>query len=283
MPFDFDMTIGRFTLDWGYHVDNKPWFTDVQKDGFLFTKVFNANFYASAFINREDFGNTHNKDLMDPNSDVLAYGARADFATENFQIGLQYFHWNFKDATTLGTNDNVTAYNINSRYNFRNYFLVFGEYWRQNLDPFWMVTNESNPNAYRVGFFVPQSTLKYTNLWVEYNNWDAGFVLQNDPFAKYSADVVFAVSRSNMAFDERTNAWFGKLEQKWSDTWSTFGRYVLVTQENTVDQKVTNWSVGVIHKYTPSLSFELSYDNLKFENLNKTDDHLIRFKTNVSF
>jgi len=99
----------------------------------------------------------------------------------------------------------------------------------------------------------------------------------------YDSDVVFAVRRSNLAFDHDTSAWFTKLEQKWSDKWTTFGRYVLVEQDNAFKQKVTNWSVGVRHWYTPTLSFELSYDSLKFDNVGKEDDSLIRFKTSVSF
>jgi long-subunit fatty acid transport protein len=46
----------------------------------------------------------------------------------------------------------------------------------------------------------------------------------------------------------------------------------------------TNWSLGVQYRYTPSLAFELAYD--KIENsqaIRNSDDHLLRFRTHVTF
>jgi hypothetical protein len=222
-------------------------------------------------------------DLMDTNSDVMTYGLKAGFDTERFGGDVQYHVWDFKNTNVLGTDDNISAIAVTGYFNVYRSTKVFGEYWKQNLDTSWQLDNIDNPDAFRVGFYVGQDMLKYTDLHVEYNQWNRGFILQNDPYRMYDTDVVFSVRRSNLAFDYDTSTWFIKLEQKWSDKWITFGRYVLVEQDNAVNQKVTNWSVGVRHWYTSALSFELSYDSLKFDNVGKEDDSLIRFKTSVSF
>jgi len=190
--------------------------------------------------------------------------------------------WDFKDVNGNGTDDDISAFAVTAHYNIYKSVKVFGEYWKQNLDGSWVFDNVDNPNAYKFGFFVGQDILKVTDLWVEYSKWDKGFILQNDPYALYEADVVFALGRVNYAFENDTTAWFAKLEQKWNDKWSTFGRYAFVEQDVS-NQKVTNWSVGVKHYYTSNLSFELSYDNLSYDNVAKEDDNLIRFKTVLNF
>ena len=284
LPFDVDAKIGRFTIDWSRFVaDKDPWFLNNEKDGFLFTKRFNANVHVAAYVSNQAFTDEHMTDLMDANSDVMTYGLKAGFDTERFGGDVQYHVWDFKNTNVLGTDDNISAIAVTGYFNVYRSAKVFGEYWKQNLDTSWQLDNIDNPDAFRVGFYIGQDMLKYTDLHVEYNQWNRGFILQNDPYRMYDTDVVFAVRRSNLAFDHDTSAWFTKLEQKWSDKWTTFGRYVLVEQDNAFKQKVTNWSIGVRHWYTPALSFELSYDSLKFDNVGKEDDSLIRFKTSVSF
>ena len=132
-------------------------------------------------------------------------------------------------------------------------------------------------------FFVPQEVFKITDMWIEYNKWDSGFVLQNDPFGKFDTDIVFAVNRLNGGFVSDTEAWFGKFQQRWTDKWGTEFRYVKVNSDLKAEQEVTNYSFGVTHYYTQNLSFKLSYDNVKFDNIMRNDEDLIRFETRIVF
>lgn len=283
LPFDVHTKIGRFSIDWAkYYVDNDPWFLNNEKDGFLFSKNLNTNFSFAAYVSQQNFDDEHMSDVIDGASDVMTYGAKLGFDSEKFSIDAQYHMWDFKDVNGNGTDDDISAFAVTAHYNIYKSVKVFGEYWKQNLDGSWVFDNVDNPNAYKFGFFVGQDILKVTDLWVEYSKWDKGFILQNDPYALYEADVVFALGRVNYAFENDTTAWFAKLEQKWNDKWSTFGRYAFVEQDVS-NQKVTNWSVGVKHYYTSNLSFELSYDNLSYDNVAKEDDNLIRFKTVLNF
>lgn len=92
---------------------------------------------------------------------------------------------------------------------------------------------------------------------------------------------------------------FVRLEQKWSDKWSTFQRFGQYNHDiegyashaygGRRDFDISNWSLGVQYWYTPNVKFELAYDNVdyddgwqEFDNDLK-DDHLIRFRTHFFF
>lgn len=283
LPYNFNMRAGRFNFDWGNYVDDKPWFGDVNKTGFMFDKTFNANLSTAFYVNKELEGYRHADDLMVPNSDVFSYGAKFNADFERFGLGMQYHAWDFKSVNGLGVDDNIIAYNFNGYFKFVNNVKVFGEYWIQDLEGYWINGNNDSPNAMRAGVFVPQDVFKFTDMWVEYNKWDAGFVLQNDPFGKFDTDIVFAVNRLNGGFVADTEAWFGKLSQRWSEKWETDVRYVKVTSDLVLEQCITNYSVGITHYYTPALSFKLSYDNVQFDNIARNDEDLIRFETRIVF
>lgn len=285
LPYDVEAKIGRFSIDWNtLYTDQDPWFLNGEKDGFLFSKRLNTNFVTEAYVSQQSFDDRNMSDLFDGNSDVLTYGAKLGFDAERFGASLQYHNWDFTDAVGFGTNDDISAYAVTGYFNVYRSVKAFGEYWTQNLNGTWVLNQVDNPDAYKLGFYVGQDMLKLTDLWVEYSHWDRGFILQNDPYAVYDADVVFAVNRTNLGFDNDTTAWYVKLEQKWTDKWWTFGRYVQVEQDNVANQKVNNWTLGVRHWYSPNISFEISYDNIDFDNVGRDqDDHLIRFKTAVNF
>ena len=146
------MRTGRFNLDWGNYVDDEPWFGDVAKTGFMFDKTFNSNFSSAFYVNQENSGYRHANDLMAPNSDVFSYGAKLNLDFERFGLGTQYHAWDFKSVNGLGTDDNITAYNINGYFKFANDIKFFGEYWKQDLEGYWD-NGVDSPNALRAGIF----------------------------------------------------------------------------------------------------------------------------------
>ncbi len=73
------------------------------------------------------------------------------------------------------------------------------------------------------------------------------------------------------------------LDQNLNNKWGLFQRYVRVDNDNPIDKNVTNLTFGVNYQYTPSLTFSLSYDDVKYEGIGKEDDQLVRFQTQLTF
>lgn len=283
MPFDVTMDVGRFTHDWSYYKDESPWFGDVQKNGFRFVKSFSKGTVV-AYVNHEE-ANTydHFKDSLFVDSDVLSYGMKADFQfNEKIAVGAEFNKWQFDSVGVNGTDDAITAYNVNGAFMPWSGVKLYGEYWWQKAD---MLVTDNTSNAYRAVIDVNQDVLKYTSVWVEYSHFERNFMLQNDPYKAYGADILSAMelnSFNGFAFD--TNVWFVRLDQRLTDKWGTFQRYVKANNDSPFDSAVTNYTFGVKYHYTPALTFSLAYDKVDYEGLNnRTDDHLVRFQTQINF
>lgn len=291
LPYDIDMTIGRFTHDWSYYKDEEPWFGDVQKNGFRFTKNFGMGKFIT-YVNHEE-ANTFNhfKDTMTVDADVLAFGAKFDYTfNEKFAAGVEYNQWNFEGIGVTGTDDTMKAFNANFTVNPWNGVKLYGEYWWEKLDTpctkcLLCDKVDDNPNAYRIIFDVNQDVLKVTSLWVEYNKFGKSFRIQNDPYKAYNTDILCAMDLDDCyGFKFDTSVWFARLDQRWTEKWSTFQRYVKVDNDNPIATSVKNYTFGVKYFYTPALQFSLAYDNVDYEgNSSREDDHLIRFQTQLNF
>jgi hypothetical protein len=157
---------------------------------FYLVKILILILVLQRYVSQQNFDDEHMSDVIDGASDVMTYGAKLGFDSEKFSFDAQYHMWDFKDVNGNGTDDDISAFAVTAHYNIYKSVKVFGEYWKQNLDGSWVFDNVDNPNAYKFGFFVGQDILKVTDLWVEYSKWDKGFILQNDPYALYEADVV---------------------------------------------------------------------------------------------
>ncbi|MCF0247377.1 MAG: S-layer homology domain-containing protein, partial [Synergistes sp.] len=87
--------------------------------------------------------------------------------------------------------------------------------------------------------------------------------------------------------------WFAIAKQQWNDKWSTFLRYANVDYDTEGLDNETEWGIGVGYQYTPAVYFELAFDQVDHGNtddnvvyaddLARGSDHVIRFRTNVSF
>jgi hypothetical protein len=140
-----------------------------------------------------------------------------------------------------------------------------------------------DPSAYQVILEVDQEALGFTGLWIEYADIDEGFHIDTaDPYADWGNAVLWAYEDNANNFQKDTEVLFVRADQKWDDKWGTFQRYI------DVDDSYENaevYTVGVAYWYTPSIKFELSYDDTDYDEAtgSKDDDSMIRLRTHVWF
>ena len=174
-----------------------------------------------------------------------------------------------------------------------------GAYYMQDHDgPNGAAHFDDSPNAYKAIIDVSQDTLKFTSLWVEYAKFDPHFHTALSPWDAYGAELT-----PNLTMPAVSNVWetevlFVKLEQKWSDKWATFQRYGQFDNSPegyardaglTGSFDITNWTFGVQYWYTPTVLFELAYDDVDYDegwtevDADLKDDSLVRLRTWIFF
>jgi len=161
---------------------------------------------------------------------------------------------------------------------------------------------DDSPNAYKAIIDVSQDTLKFTSLWIEYAKFDPHFHTALSPWDAFGAELTPNLTMPAVSNVWETEALFVKLEQKWSDKWATFQRYGQFDHSpegyatepgkrlhNAGSFDITNWSIGVQYWYTPTVLFELAYDDVDYDDGWKKvdedlkDDSLVRFRTWIFF
>jgi len=220
--------------------------------------------------------------------DVMTYGIQFNWTpTDWILFGMNYDYWNYETVSINGTDDDISVLGAELVLTPWNGIKVGGEYWKQDNETFWQINNIKDPSAWKIHGFVDQNVLKYTSVYVEYSSFGQGFWLQNDPFAPFGADVLFAMNNVNNAMCYDTTSFYTKLDQKWNEKFNSYVRYVKIdndrSSDNLLDQTVSNWSVGVWYHYTPSVAFGLEYDNVDYDNVLLNDDSMIRLQTNITF
>jgi len=175
-----------------------------------------------------------------------------------------------------------------------------GAYYIQDHDgPSGVKHFDDSPNAYKAVIDVSQDVMKFTSLWIEYAKFDPNFHTALDPWDAFGAELT-----PNLTMPAVSNVWeteviFVSLQQQWSDKWVTYQRYGQFdhSMEGYARQHygpgsydITNWTFGVQYWYTPTVMFELAYDDVDYDdgwynNIDKDlkDDNLIRFRTYVFF
>jgi len=176
-----------------------------------------------------------------------------------------------------------------------------GAYYMQDHDgPNGVAHFDDSPNAYKAIIDVSQDTLKFTSLWVEYAKFDPHFHTALSPWDAYGAELTPNLTMPAVSNVWETEALFVKLEQKWSDKWATYQRYGQFDHslegyartgrlENAGSFDITNWTFGVQYWYTPTVMFELAYDDVDYDegwtkvDADLKDDSLIRLRTHIFF
>ena len=159
---------------------------------------------------------------------------------------------------------------------------------------------DDSPNAYKAIIDVSQDTLKFTSLWIEYAKFDPHFHTALSPWDAFGAELTPNLTMPAVSNVWETEALFVKLEQKWSDKWATFQRYgqfdhspegyARKARLGNASYDITNWSIGVQYWYTPTVLFELAYDDVEYDSgwrdyvdSDLKDDSLVRFRTWIFF
>jgi len=297
-PWDITAQVGRFPLDWeadfyatdfaGYMM-NDAYVTDYDPlaTAVWFQKPFEMGSFEMFVAHNEGASGDDDED------DYYQYGARLAFDfNENFHAAANYVKYDYQDW-----DDSSTLWG-DLIVNFNEGIALKGQYFTQDND--W----GSNSDAWKAILEVKQDALKFTDLWVEYAQIDAGFFFRNaNPYGwasnagafNHDVPLILLVDSTVLNVVAR---------QKWNDQWWTYVRYLDVDVSGgegytvTADGLAAFWcdykqyTVSVRYNYTPNLWFELGYDYLDLgsewmkDSLNSSGgfgDNMVWFRTTVNF
>ena len=255
------LTAGMFLNDWdgedGMYTDWDSIYTDFTVKGYELR-------YNAAMGEFAVFGNK--------NGDQWGARAKLNF-NEKFWLSLNAI-W---DDTADGVYTSKDTYWVAGGFKFVPGVELKGSYGIQKLDDV-PAGYPDDPAVWRAILDVKQDVLKFTSLWVEYDNFEAGFEVMNQPYDEFAAQDKL----TGAIGDNDVKVLFVKAGQKWTDKWSTWVRYVRAEDgvANGYDGK--EWGLGVKYQYTPALSFELAYADQDYDNVYE-DDNIIRFRTHLKF
>jgi len=313
LPWDSYLMVGMWSYDWedeaGLYIDEDAWITDQTLKGFYWRKNLAKGDISLMVSHSEgDYDTTPDvnwdgvvdyRDL----DDSYYYGARFNFQmNDKFRMALSGVYTDFDNdgiiflgGIPLGDFDYGT-YWADFGITFTPGFQFKGAYFMQDHDGPNIQNFDDSPNAYKAIIDVSQDALKFTSLWIEYAKLDPNFHTAYQPWSAYGAEVTPAldgVSRNNVF---ETEVIFAYLKQKWSDKWVTYQRYGQFSHDPEAytqlpgSYDITNWTLGVQYWYTPTVMFELAYDDVDYDsgwrdNIDPSlkDDSLIRFRTQIFF
>lgn len=184
-------------------------------------------------------------------------------------------------------NDTFTV-GVYAGYKFTPEVELKGIYYHQKLGSgLEEMSGSDKAKLWRVMLDVDQEALKFTSLWVEYGQMDNNFFRvwsSGAPYADMGADIF-----ANIPYGRGTSKFYGaSASQEWNDTWRTFVRYWSVDFDTEGLSRAHQWGLGVGYRLNPAVEFELAYDKIDYGTGNigdsrNGDDHLVRFRTFVSF
>jgi len=272
-PWDVTAAVGRFPLDWesdfyatdfaGYNM-NDAFITDYDplETAFWIKKPFAAGKF-EAFL-------AHNED--DKVSDYYQYGARLAFdVNENLHLALNVVRYDYTNEDDFHTLWGDLIVNFSEGVAFK------GQYFLQDLGYNWLWWSlDDSPTAWKAVLTFSQSTLKFTDLWIEYAKMDSGFKFPySDPYAWALTESIFG--RDGYAPYDST-VFNVVAKQMWNERWWTYIRYF---DYEGGDEDYKNYTGSVRYNYTPNLWFEVGYD--KMDANAKPGDDMMWFRTTVNF
>ncbi|MDO5115055.1 MAG: S-layer homology domain-containing protein [Synergistaceae bacterium] len=298
LPYDIDLRVGRFTVDfeddYGLYIDNDALFGDFRTDGFRLSKKWN-NFKATAVVSRNDGWEFAGKTVGDNEGNMMNYTLDLNYSVERWFLGATGYWFQYDGRSDLSLNTNT--YGIYGGFSFTPAVALKGIYYMQDFDEGYGKGTNDDPKAWKAILDIKQDLLKFTSLWIEYSQQDNTFVGYNDRYSIGGGAYDYVGRNMGVAAAGGTSKWwFVKAEQKWNDKWSSFIRFANVDYDTAGLDDATEWGLGVGYQYTPALYFELAYDQVDhgdswnglpggLHNNGGTygKDHVIRFRTNVNF
>jgi hypothetical protein len=319
LPWDSFLMAGQWNYDWegeaGLYIDEDAWFTDQTLKGFYWRKNL-AKGDITFFATHDDSDTTAEEDMYN-------YGARFNFSmNDKFRIAISGLYFDYENdgavqfykrddwaspiTSVLGTYgvsdlpytlEDYGTYWADFGITFSPGFEFKGAYYIQDHDgPSGVKHFDDSPDAYKAIIDVSQDTLHFTSLWIEYAKFDPNFHTALQPWSAYGAELTPNLTAPAFWNVFETEVIFAYLQQKWSDQWVTYQRYGQFDHDPesyaglTGSYDITNWTFGVQYWYTPTVMFELAYDDVDYDsgwrdNIDSSlkDDSLIRFRTHIFF
>lgn len=302
--------IGKYET--GSFAEGQHLMTDWTWDGFGLTKNFALGTVGAVVAHPNDIlGRTdpikdeNNRGYVTAWSDwmIMLYGQFQFTEQFGFDLGGVYFAGDNaetvsgRDATTglrNGTRvdgdvafDKMWEIYAALRFNFNENVALKGIFYHQKWEGEYVNngrwTNyyaKDDGNHWAVMVDVKQEALKYTSLWLEYGQFDEGFVTRGSK----------GIDTSGVIFDgyapEKIKYWRIAAGQEWNDKWSTHLFYYGYKVDNANDWKPAEMGLGVQYKLNDYTTMGLNYVHVKDAKANGNDydkDNLIRFRTSISF
>jgi hypothetical protein len=281
------MTAGRTNFDWEADLGflepegNDSWVGDLDLQAFKFKKDWGAA-NLELVLGRVD-------------DDLGALGlyeyylaaALANFdINEKFRIGaLGYFYWSDYEPVGGDSDDGYTAA-VYAGFRFHPSVELKGIVYFQNGDG--VRFDDDSSNAWKAIIDIDQDLLKFTSLWLEYAQIDNNFVMDHFDADLYPGpdDILNGGPLGTPGSNNTTKLFLVNAQQKWNDKWSSYLRYAHWDFDLGRDDTLNEFTAGVKYQFTDAMSFELSYDALDADanvGVNNDKDHLVRFRTFVSF
>ncbi len=297
--FGLTLKLGQFDID--YEGDDGLYY-DEHEDAGLFMGMAYRGAQATQEFGLGEIGAFYASDIGDDDVPVYLkseggeyYGLRLKFSLgEKFWLSGNYYVSKPGEEAEVAA-DEFKVWWVGAGWSFADGFELKGAYYKEDIaDAVSTLSGDvDDPAAWKVALAVDQDAIKFSSLWLEYAEFDAGFVTENVPYAfhGHTADYYGAIkdyAGSGTFFPADTSVLMVALKQDWGGKFSTFERY----HHYDIDgfDKVKDWAVGVGYQYTPSLYFELAYNRvdtgdlvprLARADISKGD--IIRFRTLLSF
>ncbi|MPM71403.1 hypothetical protein SDC9_118368 [bioreactor metagenome] len=292
LPYDVDFRVGRWLQDfegdmglyWGY--DANPMFGSYRMDGFRAHKAW-GNFNMTGIVARNSKTWNDTIDVSDAGSDdFMHYALDINFRpNEKFWIGASGYMWKGDNGDADALDLDVNTYSVYAGFAFNPNVELKGIYYFQNLGDDLALGLEDSPRAWKAVLDVKQDLLKFTSLWLQYEQVDNTFYGLNG-----QNNMDWGISPSitdNVPFNNNTTTvWMVGAEQVWNDKWTTMLKFAKADFDTAPWDDAEAWTVGVNYQYTPAVAFGLFYDKIDYGQQGGVlvgDDHVIKFRTSVSF
>ena len=194
------------------------------------------------------------------------------------------------------------------RFNFTDNVAFKGIYYHQKVKAdelmyipsvspfmFWTEADFEDPNHWAVMFDIKQEALKFTSIWLEYGQFDAGFLVTEG-----DADHIFYSGSSVLTdrfmtgnqLDYKLKYWRIALGQQWTEKFAT---HIFYYGYNLDDYAYTDGTfvyygvkpseigVGVQYKLNDYTTMGLNYVSVKSDIPGEDKDNVVRFRTAISF
>lgn len=284
LPCDVNFRFGRFNVDFEeeYELfnDDEPLFGHFYVDGFRAEKSF-GDIRMTGIIGRNSWSdgpgyNSEEEDEvgLDGSYTHMDYIANIHYQpSESFYAGLLGYYRHGDDDRNTDNNYGLKTYGAYASYEVVDDVKLKGVYYYQDIDSeiakiganIRANTKNDDAQAWKVVLDVDQDVLKYTSLWLEYNQQDNNFIgIHNERFGIGGSGADYCVGNNKPINDETSKYFFARAEQQWTEKWSTCLRYATVDFDTVGYDDAREYSASVIYQYTPAIAFELMYVNTDF-------------------